>query len=532
LNIRSEKKVFLKNSRDLKTLGRPGELSGAWNFLPYEEEQEVPRREIQVLRAIHALVIPFVDVITITAGIFLGYVLVDRMVNRGFLDSVIGQQTGMVTGSALWAGLATIPLWLLVFAYFGTYRREIARLSVSTFDELPQTIGALAVGAWLMFSFLQVTSHDFVNRHAVWLFVALTWLMLMFLIPFGRAVVRIGLSFMNPFRTSTLIVGAGEVGRSLIGRLARHKEYGLRVVGFLDTTAMDEDRSEEEKHASVQLLGRPSELRSIIDHYGISRVIIAFSKTPHPLILGVIHECQEMKVDVSVVPRFFEALSLRTEIEDIEGLPILSLPRYSRHGLMMKLAKRLLDIVGTAVVVTVLSPLLLLVALLIKIDSPGPVFFKQERMGKDHKRFMMFKFRSMDTGAHRKQEELAAQNQASGPIFKMKDDPRVTRVGRVIRRLSIDELPQLINVFKGEMSLVGPRPLPIEEAENCTGTADMRHLVQPGITGLWQILGRSDIPFEEMVQLDYLYVTNWTFKGDIKIILRTVMAIARKRGAY
>ncbi|MCL4473146.1 MAG: sugar transferase [Actinobacteria bacterium] len=523
----------MKNSRDLKTLGRPGELSGAWSFLPYEEGNEIPRREIQILRALHGLMVPLVDLITITAGIFIGYLLVDGMVNRGMWSSVFGQQTGMITSSALSAGLVTIPLWLLVFAYYGVYRREVTRLSISTFDELQQTVGALAVGAWLEISYLQVFGHDAVNGRAVWLYVALTLLVLIFLLPFGRAVARISLSFLNPFRTSTLIVGSGEVGRSLIGRLARHKEYGLRVVGFLDTAIVDKPDGEEGvERASVQLLGRPSELRSIIEHYGISRVIIAFTRTPHPLILGIIHECQEMRVDVSIVPRFFEALSPHTEIEDVEGLPILSLPRYSRHRSLARMIKRLIDIVGTILIVTMLSPLLLLVALLIKLDSAGPVFFKQERMGKDHKNFLVYKFRSMDTGAHRKQEELAGQNQASGPIFKMKEDPRVTRVGRVIRRLSIDELPQLINVFKGQMSLVGPRPLPVEEAESCTGTADMRHLVQPGITGLWQILGRSDIPFEEMVQLDYLYVTNWTLKGDIKIILRTVLAIVRKRGAY
>jgi lipopolysaccharide/colanic/teichoic acid biosynthesis glycosyltransferase len=144
----------------------------------------------------------------------------------------------------------------------------------------------------------------------------------------------------------------------------------------------------------------------------------------------------------------------------------------------------------------------------------------------------MYKFRSMRADAEEKKDELVDLNEATGPIFKMKDDPRITRVGRIIRRLSIDELPQLINVFKGDMSLVGPRPLPIKEAEECVGTADMRHMVQPGITGLWQILGRSDIPYEEMMQLDYLYVTNWTLRWDIKIILRTTIAIVRKRGAY
>ncbi|MFA5802244.1 MAG: sugar transferase [Thermoleophilia bacterium] len=519
----------MDNFSNLKASERPEEkLSGAWSFMPYEEEREVPRRELQLLRLVHILVIPIIDLISLSIAVFISYYAAETLVNQGSLDGLLGSQLGVLNTSVLWAGLGTIPLWMLVFQYYGVYRREVRRLSVSTFDELPETIGALAVGAWVMYSFLILTGHGNPSGRAIWVFVALSWVMLMVMLPMGRALIRIGISFYNPFRTSTLVVGAGEVGRSLVGRLARHKEYGLRVVGFLDTGSLEE----ETRATPVQLLGRPSELRSIVDKYGISRVIIAFSKTPHPLILGVIHECQEMKVDVSVIPRFFEALSHRVELEDVEGLPMMSLPRYSRHGFVMGVAKRFMDLFGTFCVSLILTPLLLLVALLIKLDSPGPVFFRQERMGKKHRRFDMYKFRSMHTEAESQRDELADMSDTTGPIFKMKDDPRITRVGRIIRRTSIDELPQLINVFKGEMSLVGPRPLPYAEAEACSGTADMRHMVQPGITGLWQIMGRSDIPYEEMVQLDYLYVTNWTLRWDVKIILRTVMAIVRKRGAY
>lgn len=524
----------MKNKPEGREVGPSLQLSGAWSFLPYEEEHEIPRHELQLLRAVRALVIPLMDSITLAIAIVSSYFIIEHIVNLRQLEGVLGPAVGAISTNILWAGLASIPLWLLVFAYYGVYRREIRRISVSTFDELPQTVGALSVGAWLMFSFLALTSKGNPTGRTIWVYVALIWVMLMILIPLGRAIIRIGLlSFKNPFQTSALVVGAGVVGRGLIGRLGRHQEYGLRVVGFLDT--IDAETEPDEKRAgagSVQLLGRPSELKSIIDHYGINRVLIAFSKTPHPLILGVIHQCHEMKVDVSIVPRFFEALSPRVEIEEIEGLPIMSLPHYSRHGLLMRMAKRLMDLIGSGFAVVILSPILLATAIAIKIDSRGPIFFTQERMGKDHKRFHMYKFRSMHTGAEVKKSEMAELNEVTGPIFKMKDDPRITGVGRVIRRLSIDELPQLINVFRGEMSLVGPRPLPIEEAEACRGTADMRHMVQPGITGLWQILGRSDIPYEEMVQLDYLYVTNWTLRWDIKIILRTVLAIARKRGAY
>lgn len=514
---------------------QPLQLSGAWSFLPYEEQLQHPRKEVQLLRAVRSTIIPLMDTLVLSIAIVVSYFIAENWVNHGLVEGILGQALGDMSLRVLWTGLASIPLWLLVFAYYGVYQREIRRLSVSTFDELPETLGAISVGAWVMFSFLALTSRGNPSGRAIWVFVALIWIMLMILIPVGRALIRIGLlSFRNPFQTSTLVVGAGVVGRSLIGRLARHQEYGLRVVGFLDTTAIEgkDENARSGGAGAVQLLGRPSELKRIVDHYGISRVIIAFSRTPHPLILGVIHQCQEMKVDVSIVPRFFEALSPRVDVEEIEGLPVMSLPRYSRHGFLMRIAKRLMDLLGASLAVLILSPLLFFTALAIKIDSRGPVFFTQERTGKDHKRFRMYKFRSMYVNAEAQKSDLQEFNVAGGPIFKMKKDPRITRIGQIIRRLSIDELPQLINVFRGEMSLVGPRPLPVEEAEACKGTADMRHLVQPGITGLWQILGRSDIPYEEMVQLDYLYVTNWTLRWDIKIILRTFIAIVRKRGAY
>ncbi|MCL4310510.1 MAG: sugar transferase [Actinomycetota bacterium] len=518
----------MDQSPDPDTEGLPERLSGSWSFLPYEDGLEIPRRELQLLRAVHALIIPLTDILSLSLAVIAAYYISSSLVDSGSLGSILGNQMGQITSRMLWTGLATIPIWLLVFHYYGVYRREVRRLSVSTFDEMPQTIGALAVGAWLMFFFLTLTSRGNPTGRATWVFVFSAWLLLMFMLPLARAAVRVGLSFHNPFRTSTLVVGAGEVGRSLIGRLKRHHEYGLRVVGFLDTKELEATGGDNQ----LKLLGRPSELRSIVEHYGISRVIIAFTRTPHPLLLGVIHACQEMKVDVSIIPRLFEVLSHRVEIEDVEGLPILSLPRYTRHGRIARGSKRLMDLIGATAATIALSPILLMTIILIKLDSKGPVFYKQERMGKNHKSFKIFKFRSMHVDAESLREELSDLNETTGPIFKMKKDPRITRVGRIIRRLSIDELPQLINVFRGEMSLVGPRPLPVMEARKCLGTADMRHMVQPGITGLWQILGRSDIPYEEMVQLDYLYVTNWTPRWDFKIMVRTLIAIVRKRGAY
>jgi lipopolysaccharide/colanic/teichoic acid biosynthesis glycosyltransferase len=178
------------------------------------------------------------------------------------------------------------------------------------------------------------------------------------------------------------------------------------------------------------------------------------------------------------------------------------------------------------------SPVLIVISVLIKLDSPGPVFFRQERMGRDGRTFHIFKFRSMKVGAERLRNELEALNEYSGPMFKIKKDPRLTRVGPWLRKWSLDELPQLLNVLRGEMSLVGPRPLWIEEAKQCTGWTQKRLNIMPGITGLWQVLGRSDIPFDEMVKLDYMYVTKWSLSWDVKLLLETIPAVLEKRGAY
>ena len=171
-------------------------------------------------------------------------------------------------------------------------------------------------------------------------------------------------------------------------------------------------------------------------------------------------------------------------------------------------------------------------AVLIKLDSRGPVFYRQERMGRGGKTFMIFKLRTMCVGADQRLAELADQNDYDGPCFKMYSDPRVTRVGGWLRRWSLDELPQILNVMRGEMSLVGPRPLWVEEAQHCRGWTQKRLDITPGITGLWQVLGRSDIPFDEMVKLDYMYVTGWSLSWDIKLLLQTVPAVLRRRGAY
>src|SRR5665647_3407072 len=222
-----------------------------------------------------------------------------------------------------------------------------------------------------------------------------------------------------------------------------------------------------------------------------------------------------------------------TELDmgDVEGIPLLDVTHVELSRFNMTV-KRAFDLVVGGVICMLVLPVLGIVALMIKLDSRGPVFFRQERMGRGGRPFYIYKFRSMYLVADKLRDDLADQNDYDGPMFKIKRDPRVTRIGGWLRRWSVDELPQIINVMKGDMSLVGPRPLWVDEAKQCRGWTQKRLDITPGITGLWQVLGRSDIPFEEMVKLDYMYVTGWSLSWDIKLLLQTVPAVVQKRGAY
>jgi exopolysaccharide biosynthesis polyprenyl glycosylphosphotransferase len=270
------------------------------------------------------------------------------------------------------------------------------------------------------------------------------------------------------------------------------------------------------------------DLGTIASSESIDRVIVAPESADADDVLNLIRAATSLGLKVSVVPRVLEVVGSSVEFDDIEGLPLLCmrnlhLSRSSHH------VKRAMDIVLAAVGCVLLSPLLILIAIAIKLDSRGPVLFKQLRIGRDGEPFEMLKFRTMVPGAHDRRDELRHLNEADG-LFKIADDPRITRVGARLRKLSLDELPQLLNVVRGDMSLVGPRPLVAEEDRRIRGWERRRLQLTPGITGHWQILGSARIPLHEMVKIDYLYVTNWSLWNDVKILLRTVPYVVGRRG--
>ena len=273
-------------------------------------------------------------------------------------------------------------------------------------------------------------------------------------------------------------------------------------------------------------------LRKILDRTGARNVILAGAENlEDDELLELLHSMRLRKVQIKVLPGTITLIGAKPVLFEDAGLPLLEVD-YPQLDNTQRILKRLLDVAGSSFGLLVLSPLLLTIAAMIKLTSPGPVLFKQKRVGADEEVFLCYKFRSMYHDAERRQAELEAKNEADGAIFKMKEDPRITRVGKFIRRWSIDELPQLINVLLGEMSLVGPRPLPVRDFEKMTEQHKMRLAAIPGVSGYWQISGRSDLSFEDMVRLDLYYIENWSLWLDIAIILKTVHAVLRHEGAY
>jgi exopolysaccharide biosynthesis polyprenyl glycosylphosphotransferase len=273
-------------------------------------------------------------------------------------------------------------------------------------------------------------------------------------------------------------------------------------------------------------------LRRELDRTGARRVLIAGAeRLSEKEFVTLMRSCRLRKAEVCVVPSAATLMGGDIYVSQETGIPLLRLDYPALDGLQ-RMLKRAADVVGALVGLAVLSPLLLSVALLVKLTSSGPILFCQKRVGADERVFSFYKFRSMYENAERLQKELECQNEADGAVFKMKHDPRVTPVGRFLRRWSIDELPQLLNVLKGEMSLVGPRPLPVRDFHRM-GEAHKRRLgAVPGMTGYWQISGRSNLSFEEMVRLDLYYIENWSLSFDVRIILRTLGAVVRHEGAY
>ncbi|MHB1317887.1 MAG: sugar transferase [Anaerolineae bacterium] len=324
-----------------------------------------------------------------------------------------------------------------------------------------------------------------------------------------------------------LIVGVGESGRSVMRAIMARPELGYRIVGFLDD---DPDKA----HTSIGPfpgLGSTEGLVEVIASSSVDQVIIALPSAYYRKTLQLARAAEQAGSRVRIVPDLFQIAISSVVVENLDGIPLLGI----REPLLFdwqRVWKRLSDIVLSTIVLVVTSPLQLILALAIKLDSPGPVIFRQTRVGRDQRLFTCLKFRTMSVDAESHLAELQSRNEADGPIFKIRDDPRRTRVGRFLRRTSLDELPQFWNALRGEMSVIGPRPPIPAEVEKYEPWHLRRLEVAPGITGLWQVSGRSDLTFDEMVLLDIYYIENWSPLLDLRILLKTLPTMLFGSGAY
>jgi exopolysaccharide biosynthesis polyprenyl glycosylphosphotransferase len=458
-----------------------------------------------------------------TAAILLAFALV--VTYAGDLDGGSGWRVNL---PLLAIGL---PVWLLLTHAQGLYHVGTHSADYGTADEVGPIIQMSVLWGWGLVLMVKGTGVGNLSIGSL----AWFWLVGVLLMMSFRAATRAWARRRPWYTENAIVIGTGRDVAAIVSKVLRHPEWGLNVVACVE-------HSDEEE--SVQCIGDVPVMRgdidviSLIEKLQVQRVMVAwstgFSDTTEQR-FELVRELTNMDIHVNLVPTWIEVLGTRLEFRQLEGVPLLDVPpmRLSRSSLILK---RGLDIALSAVALLALAPLLLLCAIAIKLDSRGPVFFRQRRVGKDGKPFELLKFRSMVIDADERKEEVASLNAHGGGnghgMFKIRADPRVTRVGAFLRRSSIDEVPQLYNILIGDMSLVGPRPLIENEDRQVSGRFRRRLVLTPGVTGLWQVSGRSEIPFEQMVSLDYLYVTSWSLWGDLKILIKTIPAVAARRGAY
>jgi exopolysaccharide biosynthesis polyprenyl glycosylphosphotransferase len=420
--------------------------------------------------------------------------------------------------------IGVIPLWIALNKALRLYDRDANLVHKSTLNEFPGIVQSISTGSALVFLFGPLLPNVTVHRTQIIVF----WVAAIALTTAGRWVARTAVRL----RTSPeriLIVGSGAVSEMIARKVTAHAEYGAYIVGYVDAPANGAG-----PHLpiglGVECVGDVENFEDVCRVHDVERVVIAFAALDHAKLLGLISASKRLHLKISVVPRLFEVIGHGVEIDQVEGMTLLGLRGLTRTKSTLAL-KRSMDIVGAAAMLFLAAPLLAAIAIAIKLTSPGHVLFAQRRVGRGNRDFKIYKFRTMVQGADALKPGLAHLNEMDdGPMFKISDDPRITPVGRLLRRASLDELPQLWNVLRGEMSLVGPRPLIPSESDQVIGWHRARLDLTPGLTGPWQVMGRNAIPFQEMVKLDYLYVAEWSLWNDVKLLVRTLPVVFGRGG--
>jgi exopolysaccharide biosynthesis polyprenyl glycosylphosphotransferase len=425
--------------------------------------------------------------------------------------------------------LVTLPMWLMLAKLQGLYERDEERADHSTVDEFVGVLIMVTLGTWFFQSLSWITGTASPQLGRLVAF----WLLAIGLVTTARAVARSVARKSSDYAMRTVVLGAGEIGQLVARKIGQHPEYGLDLVGFVDADPL----ARRAETRDVRMLGGLDQLQRLVAEHRVDRVIVAFSNEPDTETMDVVRSLRDRDVIVDVVPRLFDLIGPRASMHLLEGMPLVVVPpaRLSRSSLAIK---RALDVVVASVGLIATAPLFAFAAIRIKRDSPGPVFFRQERFGIDMRPFTCLKFRTMrvdtDPEEHRAYIESITSSAATlngNGMYKLSRENAVTRFGRWLRKTSLDELPQLINVLRGDMSIVGPRPCIPYEVDCFQPHHVERFLVPQGITGLWQVSARANSTFGEALDMDVAYVRGWSLGLDLKLLFRTPFALLRQRRA-
>jgi exopolysaccharide biosynthesis polyprenyl glycosylphosphotransferase len=418
--------------------------------------------------------------------------------------------------------LIATPVWIFLFWLYGLYEPRQVLTPVNEFKQVFHGVVAGTVVIFIADSIFQL------NLARGWALLALGCGF--FLVGAERLVVRKVLHFLRRRggdATRTIVLGANQEARTVARTLERERWLGYDIVGFVDDLA---PKGEEIANGHV-VLGSTAEISRIVQRERATLVLVAASAFDTARLNQMFWELADVDVDLQITSGTIDLLASRIIVQSVAGVPLFYVRRTGMDK-AQRTAKRTLDLIGSVFGLILLSPLLAVIALRIKRDSEGPVFFTQIRAGRDGKPFKCWKFRTMDKDAESKLAELEHKSEGPGLLFKLKEDPRVTKAGKFLRRYSLDELPQLFNVVRGEMSLVGPRPALPSEVEQYDDWVQNRLKVKPGLTGLWQVSGRAETSFADYVRYDLFYIQNWSLSLDLWILWRTARAVFSAEGAH
>lgn len=465
---------------------------------------------------VNALLICLADLTLAVVSFYLAYLIRDSFMPSYERLAPLGQYQ--------WLLLFIVPVWSLAFYFAGAYRftyrstlpREILRVWL-----------AIAVALVLLTSVIFVFKSVYFSR----LFIAVFGVVSLLFTTVERVVVswyfkKIRVNAQNI--RNVIIVGTGERACKVAERIRNHKSWGLNFIGYVSE---DNGGSGESPEADVLCLGNISDIEEIVRRFVVDEVIFVISKEKLESLEEVFLFLEDEGINARLDLNLFRHVIAKVHLEELDDIPLLTYTTIPTNELALAV-KRVLDVIISVISLIVLSPLIALIAGLVCLTSGGPALFEQTRCGLNGRRFTLYKFRSMYMGTEEKKKELDSLNELDGPVFKIRRDPRVTPVGRVLRRLSLDELPQLWNVLKGDMSIVGPRPPLPDEVARYERWQRRRLSMKPGLTCIWQVSGRNAIRFHDWMKLDLLYIDNWSLWLDLKILFRTIPAVLSGRGAY